>query len=345
MKAKSSATLFAILAAALYALNAPLSKGLLAHAGPTMMAAFLYLGAGAGLFLWGRFVPDTEASPITRAEYPYVVGMIVLDIAAPILLMLGLQHTGSANASLLNNFEIVATSLIALLLFREKLSRRLALAILLVTIASIILSFEGAESLRFGTGSAFVLAAACCWGLENNCTRMLSNCSSVQITTLKGIFSGLGSLIVALTVGESLPAPLWICAIALLGFVAYGLSINFYIKAQKDLGAAKTSAYYSIAPFLGVLFGVVLLKEQPEGRFFLGLGVMIAATVLMIFDTISLQHTHEHTHTHCHEHRHGDTVHTHEHTHQHSHAHIHGTDESAHDHPHSAIEGHCHSHF
>ena len=344
MKTKSSATFFAILAAALYAINAPVSKVLLAHAEPTMMAAFLYLGAGLGLFLWGRFVPDTEANPITRTDAPYVVGMIVLDIAAPILLMLGLQRTGSANASLLNNSEIVATSLIAWLLFREKLSRRLGFAIVLVTLASIVLGFEGSSSLRFDTGSAFVLAAACCWGLENNCTRMLSRCSSVQITTIKGIFSGLGSLVVAFAVGEALPGLVWIGSIALLGFVAYGLSINFYIKAQKELGAAKTSAWYSVAPFLGVLFGVVLLGERPDGRFFLGLALMIAAAVLMVFDTICLQHTHEHAHTHCHEHSHGGTVHTHEHTHLHSHFHIHGTDEAAHDHTHASIEGHCHCH-
>ena len=345
MKAKSSSTIFAILAAALYALSAPVGKVLLDHAGAAMMAAFLYLGAGLGLAFWGRIVPDREASPITRQDLPYILGMILLDIAAPILLMLGLQRTGSANASLLNNFEIVATSLIAWLLFREKLSRRLSFAIVLVTFASIVLGYEGSESLRFGAGSALVLAAACCWGLENNCTRMLSSCSSVQITTIKGIFSGLGSLLVALILGEGLPAPVWIGAILVLGFVAYGLSINFYIKAQKDLGAAKTSAYYSIAPFLGALFGVVLLGERPDLRFFLGLAVMVAATALMVFDTISLQHTHEHAHTHTHEHSHGGTVHTHAHTHLHTHAHIHGTDESAHDHSHPLPEHHDHSHF
>ena len=344
MKTKSSSTIFAILAAALYALSAPVGKVLLDHAGAAMMAAFLYLGAGLGLALWGRIVPDREASPITRQDLPYILGMILLDIAAPILLMLGLQRTGSANASLLNNFEIVATSLIAWLLFREKLSRRLSFAIVLVTFASIVLGYEGSESLRFGAGSALVLAAACCWGLENNCTRMLSRCSSVQITTIKGIFSGLGSLIVAFCAGESLPGLRWIPAILLLGFVAYGLSINFYIKAQKELGAAKTSAWYSIAPFLGVVFGIVLLGERPDGRFFLGLGLMVLATLLMVFDTISLQHTHEHAHTHCHEHRHGDQLHTHEHIHIHAHNHVHGADETTHDHQHTVIENHDHSH-
>ncbi|MBQ2768107.1 MAG: EamA family transporter [Clostridia bacterium] len=345
MKTKHIATFYAILAAALYAINIPFSKLLLDEVEPTMMAALLYLGAGVGLFLYGMISRDRERSePLTRAELPYTIGMIVLDIAAPILLMLGLTHANASNASLLNNFEIVATSLIAFLLFKEKLSRRLTLAIGLVTAASIALSFAGEGSLQFNMGSLLVLAAACCWGMENNCTRMLSTKSSVQITTIKGIFSGLGSLIIALFIGEGFPRPLLILAALFLGFVAYGLSINFYIKAQKDLGAAKTSAYYSIAPFLGVLFGTLLLREQPTLRFFLGLALMIAATVLMVKDTIALQHTHEHTHTHTHAHSHGDLIHTHEHQHIHTHAHVHQSDESIHDHDHDANADHRHTH-
>ena len=287
MKTKTIATFFAILAAALYAINIPLSKILLQHVSPTMMAAFLYLGAGIGLFIYGKITKEREHSEsLTKAELPYTIGMILLDIAAPILLMLGLGSTNSANASLLNNFEIVATSCIAFLIFKEMLSKRLIFAIVLVTIASITLSFEGKGSFQFNTGSLLVLAASCCWGLENNCTRMLSSKSSVQITTIKGLFSGLGSLIVALIVGESIPEITWIIAVLLLGFIAYGLSINFYIKAQKHLGAAKTSAYYSIAPFLGVFFGIVLLNETPYIQFYIGLVIMIIAIVLMIKDTI-----------------------------------------------------------
>lgn len=287
MKTKTIATFFAILAAALYAINIPLSKILLQHVSPTMMAAFLYLGAGIGLFIYGKITKERDHSEsLTKAELPYTIGMILLDIAAPILLMLGLGSTNSANASLLNNFEIVATSCIAFLIFKETLSKKLTFAIILVTIASITLSFEGKGSFQFNTGSLLVLAASCCWGLENNCTRMLSSKSSVQITTIKGLFSGLGSLIVALIVGESIPEITWMIAVLLLGFVAYGLSINFYIKAQKHLGAAKTSAYYSIAPFLGVFFGIVLLNETPCLQFYIGLVIMIIAIVLMIKDTI-----------------------------------------------------------
>ena len=345
MKTKTIATIFAILAAALYAINIPFSKVLLTHIGPTMMAAFLYLGAGFGLMMYSSFSRKKEVpNPLTRAELPFTLAMIVLDIAAPILLMLGLTRTNSANASLLNNFEIVTTSLIAFFIFKELLSKRLTFAIILVTIASLTLTFEGSGSFEFNSGSLFVLGASCCWGLENNCTRMLSSKSSTQITTIKGIFSGLGSFIVALIIGEPIPNILWICAVLLLGFVAYGLSINFYIKAQKDLGAAKTSAYYSIAPFLGVVFGILILKEKPGIQFYVGLIIMIIATILMIKDTIGLQHTHDHKHIHTHEHRHGDVVHFHQHEHMHSHTHIHTNEESVHGHTHESIEGHSHLH-
>ena len=137
----------------------------------------------------------------------------------------------------------------------------------------------------FNIGSLFVLGACLCWGFENNCTRMISNKSSVEIVIIKGTFSGLGSLIVAFILGESLPALKWILCILLLGFVAYGLSIHFYIMAQKDLGATKTSAYYSIAPFLGVTFGLLMLGEKPQLQFYIALAIMAFATWLMGKDT------------------------------------------------------------
>ena len=344
---KNIAALYAILAAALYAINVPLSKLLLNHASPTMMAAFLYLGAGAGLFLYGAVEKAAGKAvareALSRKELPYTVAMVVLDIAAPILLMLGIKTSDSANVSLMNNFEIVATSLIALVVFKEVISRKLWVAILLVTVASAILSFEGTGTWAFHYGSLFVLGACLCWGFENNCTRMISNKSSVEIVVIKGLCSGLGSLAVALIAGEQLPGIRWILCILLLGFVAYGLSIHFYIMAQKDLGAAKTSAYYSIAPFLGVIFGIVLLGERPAAQFYIALGIMMLSTWLMVRDSIALQHTHEHAHTHTHAHTHGDCVHTHEHSHYHSHTHIHGTDGETHSHTHELTE-HSHTH-
>lgn len=348
MKTKRLATIFAILAAALYAVNVPLSKLLLVHVQPTMMAAFLYLGAGLGLLVCsgiGRAVGRPAIKePLTKHELPCTIAMVVLDIAAPILLMMGIARTTSANVSLLNNFEIVATTLIALLVFKEVVSRRLCLAILLVTAASIILGFEGEGSFSFSTGSLFVLGACVCWGLENNCTKVISSKSSVEIVIIKGCFSGLGSFLIAFFLGEQVPELRWTLCTLVLGFAAYGLSINFYILAQKDLGAAKTSAFYSIAPFLGVAASMLLLGERPSLQFYAALAIMLLATVLMIKDTIALQYTHLHSHTHTHEHRHGDLVHTHEHTHVHSHLHTHDGNSEIHSHPHSALEDHDHLH-
>jgi drug/metabolite transporter (DMT)-like permease len=251
--------------------------------------------------------------------------------------MFGISSSHAANVSLINNFEIVATSMIALFVFKEIISKKLWIAITLVTVASVILSFEGAGSFKFNIGSLFVFGACLCWGIENNCTRMISNKSSIEIVVIKGPFSGLGSLAVALTVGERVPSLFWMLCVLLLGFVAYGLSIYFYVMAQKDLGAAKTSAYYSIAPFLGVAFGMLILGERPAIQFYAALIVMIVSTYFMIKDTIELQHTHEHSHTHTHEHRHGDTVHSHEHTHVHTHIHVHGEDSGDHEHNHNAM--------
>lgn len=283
-----TAIISAILAAALYALNAPVSKLLLQGVQPSMMAALLYLGAGLGMLAMGIIrraagKPSAEQH-LTRKDWPYTLGMIVLDVLAPIFLMIGITRTTAANASLLNNFEIVATSLIALLIFKEKISRRLWGAIGLIVLSSALLTAEDASSLTFSMGSVFVLLASCCWGLENNCTRMLSMSDPQEIVIVKGLGSGLGALIVAFLSGESFPALRYVPAALLLGFVAYGLSIYFYVYAQRHLGAAKTSAYYAIAPFIGVLLSLVIFRDWPGWIFFAALAVMIAATVLVTKD-------------------------------------------------------------
>ena len=284
MSERRISIVWALLAAALYAISSPVSKVLLGDVSPTMMAALLYLGAGLGMLLLGviRRQAGLGASEqrLTRKDLPYTVGMVALDIAAPICLMAGLATTTSANASLLNNFEIVATSLIALLVFREAISRRLWIAIGLITLSSLILSFEDASSLSFSSGSLLVLAACVCWGFENNCTRMMSQSDPLEIVVLKGFGSGLGSLAIAFAVGESLPALPYVLGSLLLGFLAYGLSIFFYVYAQRQLGAAKTSAYYAIAPFIGAGLSLALFREWPEPSFWVALAIMAAGAYL-----------------------------------------------------------------
>ena len=288
-RTQKKATFFALLAAVLYAVNAPVSKLLLRQVPATVMAALLYLGAGAGVFLMGTVRRlsgrEREERPLTRKELPYTVGMVALDIAAPIFLMAGLTRTTAANASLLNNFEIVATAITALVVFREAISKRLWLAIALVTASSLLLSFEDMSSLSFSWGSLLVLLACVCWGFENNCTRMLSSKDPMEIVVIKGFGSGLGSLVIALVLGEQIPPVRFLLAALLLGFFAYGLSICFYIYAQRELGAAKTSTYYALAPFIGVFLSFLMLREPLTLSFIIALAVMVAGAYLAATDT------------------------------------------------------------
>ncbi|NLD34693.1 MAG: DMT family transporter [Clostridiales bacterium] len=341
------ATWYAVLAALLYAANLPFAKVLLQGAGPLMLAALLYLGAGLGM-AGVRLMPamrQQDGPPLSRRDLPYVIGMVVLDIAAPILMLLGLQTTDPRSASLLNSFEIVATSLIALLAFGEKISPRLWRAIGLMTAASMLLSVQAGEGLRLSVGSLLIVLASICWGLENNCTRMISHKSGGQIVIIKGLGAGAGALAIALAAGEGLPPWPLVLAGLMLGFVSYGLSILLYVRAQRDLGAAKTSAWYALAPYLGVILSALLFRTWPGWNFYAALGIMLGATALIIRDTIGLQHTHEHAHTHSHPHPHGDLMHEHEHMHRHIHLHAHADNPQLHDHAHDALEDeHRHTH-
>ena len=338
-KNKLKAIMFAFLAAVFYAINVPISKVLLQHVGPTTMAALLYLGAGIGIGIMSLFnKKDREkAESLTKAELPYIVGMIVLDIAAPIFLMLGISYGSSANASLLGNFEIVATTVIALILFKEAVTKRLWLAIGLITLSSILLSFEGTDSFHFSYGSLLVIMATVCWGLENNCTRELSSKSTYQIVMLKGLCSGLGALVIALIKRESFPGIGYIAIALALGFVAYGLSIFMYVRAQNVLGAAKTSAYYAVNPLIGALLAFVFLSESLSWMYVIALIVMAIGSALVVVDTFIRQHDHEHQHTFTHSH--GGSTHTH--TVRHSHVHKHYLTEEKHRHRHSIEELEC----
>lgn len=344
-------TLFAILAAALYAISTPFSKLLLQEIPPVLLAGILYLGAALGMIglelIPKKHAPSNREARLAKSELPYIFSMIALDIAAPIFLLIGLSTAEPANVALLNNFEIVATSLLAYLFFRESISKKLGIAIVLVTIASMLLSVEDATSFHFSFGSLLVLLACICWGLENNCTRKLSVKDPRQIVIIKGLGSGGASLCIGLVIGERVAHVNAIAGALCLGFVAYGLSIFFYIHAQRSLGAAKTSAYYSIAPFIGVLFSILLFRTLPGTTFVLALFIMIAGSVLASTEWHGHDHVHpplEHEHSHTHE----DGHHTHHHLESvvgvHSHFHTHDRLEHSHEHEQDVHHTHSHKH-
>lgn len=285
---KIKAIISALLAAVLFAISTPLSKKLMENIPPSFMAAFLYLGAGVGVGIMYIFnyKKEDKSLKLDKSDFKYTIAMIGLDILAPLLLMIGIKLGSASNASLLENFEIVATSLIALFIFKEKISHKLWIAIFFIIISSFILTFNGKTSLDFSIGSIFVLLATISWGLENNCTKKISEKSTYQIVTLKGIFSGLGSLFIGLLLKERIINYKYIFLAMILGFVAYGLSIFLYVRAQRDLGAAKTSAYYSVAPFVGAFLAFIINGERPDEKFLLALIFMIIGTIFVVNDSL-----------------------------------------------------------
>ena len=217
-------------------------------------------------------------------DFKYTFLMVVLDIFAPISLLLGLKNTSSSVSTLIGNFEIVTATIIACLFFKEKITKKSSVAILLITIATIILSFSG-EEFRLSTSTLLVVLATLFWGLENNCTKMISGKDTFEIVFIKGLFSGLGSIIIALSTGEKFPSFSILFSALLLGFVSYGLSIFFYIKAQNKIGASRTSSFYAINPFIGSFLSFLILNESLSVRYFISLMIIALGTFFMIKDT------------------------------------------------------------
>ncbi len=353
-----SGILQALAAAALFGINAPLSKLLLApsalgQVAPIPMAALLYLGSGVGalilLALQRSEIAAQSEARLQRADGPWLIGALLAGgVAAPIVLMFSLQVTPGATASLLLNFEGVATTLLAALAFGESIGLQVWGAVGLVTGASAILSWQTGGTLGVSLGALGVLATCVLWGIDNNFTRNISAKNPLTIVAVKGLGAGFFSLILALIVGQPLPNLGAALGAMALGSVSYGLSITLFIRALRDLGAARTSALYSSAPFIGSLISFLVLGERVDTQFLLALPLMLAGTLLLVTE----RHGHGHTHRfmiHEHRHRHDDDHHDHEHDPDeiplggwHSHPHEHGA--LVHTHPHAPDLHHRHGH-
>lgn len=329
---------YAVLAAVCYGISTPLSKLLLVRLNPVFLAALLYLGAGLSMWILSLVQADkrtAQEAVLTKPDMPYIVGMVLLDILAPVLLMCGLSLTGAGTVSLLNNFEIVITTLIAWTLFKESIGKQVWVAIGLITGASILLSVQDFNNLSFSIGALLAIGACVCWGFENNCTRMLSLKDPLEIVMIKGFGSGLGALAVAYFVGQLSWNTLYVMAAFLLGTVAYGASVYLYILAQRYLGAARTSAYYAFAPFIGVGVAFLLREQAISFQFIIALVMMGVGSYLISSERHSHKHIHE-SMKHTHRHNHHDGHHNHSHPFpvnvEHSHEHTHERLEHTHEH-------------
>ncbi len=286
---KAKAIIYAVMAAVLYALMTPVAKLLQIGIAPVAEAGLLYIGAGAGMliiYLVQSLMGIRQDRPsVGIADLRYVIAMVILDMLAPVFLLLGLSTSAPESVSLLNNFEIVATTVIAVTLFHERAGRKLIAAICIITTSCILLSLERADSLRFTAGSLFVILACICWGFENNCTSSLSEKDTRQIVMIKGLGSGTASLLISFVIHEGAADMTAALAVVVLGFLSVGLSVFFYVLAQGEIGAARTSAYYAVSPFAGVLLSLLFFRQMPGKLFWAALIVMGIGVYFNIQDT------------------------------------------------------------
>lgn len=277
--------ILAVLSAILFAVNVPFSKLILAEMGSSLTAGILYLGAGIGMGILYLVTERYRKLPkLVSHNYLTLAGIISLDIVAAVLLMAGLSQASAANVSLLNNFEIVATALFAHFIFKEPVSGRLWAAIGFVTVAAMLLTLPEAGSLTFSPGSILILIACAAWGMENNLTHRLAGRDPLQIVALKGLGIGIGSIVIGLLLHETWGS-LSVIALGLaVGFVCYGLSVDFYIRAQCYLGPAKTTTWYALSPFFGVGISIALYGTPVNPLFYLAAVVMMIGTYLNATD-------------------------------------------------------------
>ncbi len=331
-----------------FGLTAPLSKLLLGQFDPQLLAGALYLGAGLGLtgFHLGRRavgLPPPEA-PLRRADLPWLAAVVFFGgLLGPLLLMTGLNATGAANASLLLNLEGLATMAIAWLVFRENLDARLFAGAMAILAGAVVLSWQG-RGLALDKGSLLVAGACLAWGIDNNLTRRLSSADPVSIAAIKGLAAGSVNVFAALARGAEAPGLAWSSAAGLVGLFGVGVSLVFYILALRRLGAARTGAYFALAPFIGALASLALLHEQPT----IQLLVAGALMGLGLWPHLAERHEHDHVHEEW-EHEH---VHVHDEHHRHSHdgpvtephSHPHRHQRLVHSHPHYPDLHHRHMH-
>ena len=329
----------ALLAAVLFGVSTPLAKLLVGEMPAILLGGLLYLGSGLGLSIVRLFRDrGWQASGLSWREWPWLLGAILFGgVIGPVLLLYGLLQINAATASLLLNLEGVITAVIAWVVFRENADWRVVAGMFCIVAGGVILSWPATGEVNANwLGCVFVALACCCWGIDNNLTRQVSANDALFIAAGKGLIAGSFNCLLALLLGYSLPNLPILLATTTLGLFGYGLSLVFFVLALRGLGAARTGAYFSTAPFIGALVAISLLGEPASNRFWLTAILMAMGVWLHLTE----RHEHEHVHetlAHRHRHRH-DTHHQHQHDlnwdgrEPHDHFHVH--EALSHKHPH-----------
>lgn len=343
MRSVHRAALPAIGAAVLFGASTPLAKQLLGvgpvAASPWMLAGLLYLGSGLGLAVL-RLLRDGGWKPagLSRGEWPWLLGAMAFGgVLGPLLLMVGLAHTGAATASLFLNLEAVLTAVLAWLVFRENTDRRIVLGMALMVLGGGVLAWPGGEAWAVGMGPLALAGACLAWAIDNNLTRKVSASDALFLAGSKGLVAGCVNTALGVVLGATWPSAGWAGGAMLVGFLGYGLSLVLFVVSLRELGTARTGAYFSTAPFVGAMLAIAVFGE-PAGAAFWAAAMLMAVGVWL---HLSEHHSHDHVHTlltHAHRHRHDAH-------HQHSHAFDwDGSEPHSHVHAHSPLQHH-HAHF
>jgi len=348
-----SGPLLALGSAFLFGASTPIAKLLLGVTDPLLLAGLLYLGSGVGLALVtavGRSLGVVRPeAPLRARDLPWLAAIVLFGgMLGPALLMSGLSLSPASSGALLLNTEGIATMAIAWLVFRENVDRRIFLGAMAILAGAVLLSWPeaGIASSQLNWGSVLILLACVAWGIDNNLTRKLSAADPLQIAMIKGLVAGAVNLALALARGAPLPGATPVAAAAAVGFLGYGVSLVLFVLGLRHLGAARTGAYFSTAPFIGAAVALPLFGEPLSAP-------LIGAALLMgIGVYVHLAETHEHEHLHApleHEHRHSHDAH-HQHAHMpgdlagEPHSHLHRHARFSHKHPHYPDLHHRHEH-
>lgn len=342
---------YALLASVLFGVSTPLAKGLINQIEPVLLAGFLYLGSGLGLSLYrlvSKKIQFMPAQPsLKKTDWVFLAGAIAAGgVVAPVMLMLGLATASASTASLFLNAEGVLTALIAWFVFKENFDARIAWGMLAIVAGGVILSFQFGQQVVPAPGIAFIFVACLGWAIDNNLTRKVSSADPAQITCYKGLVAGSVNTVLALLLGTRLPSFSLAGEAMLVGFLGYGVSLVLYVLALRHIGTARTGAYFAIAPFFGVIFSVIVLREQITTQLlfagsFMALGLWLHLTEHHSHKHIheEIEHEHEHVHDDHHQHAHEqDDLSGEPHTHHHKHESL------EHDHPHFPDRYHIHDH-
>ena len=341
--------IFALLAAALFGASTPFAKQLLGAMHPVQLAALLYLGSGIGLAVI-RLIRDRAWRPagIARGEWWWLLGAIFFGgVLGPVALLFGLTRVSGSTASLLLNLESVLTAVLAWVAFKENADRRIVLGMLAIVAGGVVLSTPTAGAVATDwVGQAAIAAACLCWAIDNNLTRKVAASDALFIASSKGVIAGVVNTLLALALGVALPGASQALTAMSLGLLGYGVSLVLFVLALRGLGAARTGAYFSTAPFIGAAVSLLLLGESAAPAFWIAAALMGVGVWLHLTE----HHEHDHTHeaaTHAHAHSH-DEHHDHAHDfawdgetpHEHVHQHLTVT----HKHPHFPDVDHRHAH-